>query len=146
MLRKHHFVPLLLHEKISGRKMSYNAGRFRQVNWKWNYFFCKRRPQIWFPKCNVWLAHWMRLVLAEKKDSHFTKRKYRLTKWSIIWRPQDQGGLGVEVLELINKCLLSKWLFKLLSEDGMWQELIHNKYLRDKTLSQVEEKPTDSPF
>jgi hypothetical protein len=54
--------------------------------------------------------------------------------------------LGVEVLELINKCLLSKWLFKLLSEDGMWQELIHNKYLRDKTLSQVEEKPTDSPF
>ena len=28
------------------------------------------------------------------------KRKYWLTKWNIICRPKDQGGLGVEVLEL----------------------------------------------
>ena len=28
----------------------------------------------------------------------------------------------------------------------MWQELLHNKYLNDKTLSQIEAKPTDSPF
>jgi hypothetical protein len=77
-------------------------------------------------------------------DNH--KRKYRLTKWSIICRPKDQGGLGVEVLELKNKCLLSKWLFKLLNEEGVWQELIQNKYLHSKTLSQVKAKPNDSPF
>jgi hypothetical protein len=52
----------------------------------------------------------------------------------------------VEVLELKNKSLLSKWLFKLLNEDGMWQELLHKKYLRSKTLSQVSASPTDSPF
>jgi hypothetical protein len=23
------------------------------------------------------------------------KKKYRLTKWSVIFRPKDQGGLGV---------------------------------------------------
>ena len=79
-----------------------------------------------------------------QSDGH--KRKYRLTKWEIICRPKDQGGLGVEVLELKNKCLLSKWLFKLLNEEGVWQELIHNKYLNSKTLSQVTAKPTDSPF
>jgi hypothetical protein len=28
----------------------------------------------------------------------------------------------------------------------MWQELLHNKYFKDKTLSQVQEKPTDFPF
>jgi hypothetical protein len=28
----------------------------------------------------------------------------------------------------------------------MWQELLHNKYLKDKTLSQMEEKTTNSPF
>jgi hypothetical protein len=28
----------------------------------------------------------------------------------------------------------------------MWQQLLSNKYLRNKTLSQVEVKPTDSPF
>jgi hypothetical protein len=29
---------------------------------------------------------------------------------------------------------MSKWLFKLLNEDGLWQELLRNKYLKDKTL------------
>jgi hypothetical protein len=74
------------------------------------------------------------------------KRKYRLTKWNIICRPKEQGGLGVEVLELKNRCLLSKWLYKLLNEEGVWQELLHNKYLKNTTLSQVTTKPTDSPF
>jgi hypothetical protein len=41
---------------------------------------------------------------------------------------------------------LSKWLYKLLNEDGVWQELLQNKYLRQKTLSEVQAKPTDSPF
>jgi hypothetical protein len=41
---------------------------------------------------------------------------------------------------------LSKWLFKLLNEDGVWQELLHNKYLRHKTLSEVHARPIDSPF
>jgi hypothetical protein len=54
----------------------------------------------------------------------------------------------VEVLENKNIYLLSKWLFKLLNEDGLWQELIKNKYLHLKTLAQV--KPNaydvDSPF
>jgi hypothetical protein len=75
-----------------------------------------------------------------------TKKKYRLTKWSMVCRPKEQGGLGIEVLELKNKCLLSKWLFKLLTEEGMWQQILSNKYLKNQTLAQVEEKPTDSPF
>jgi hypothetical protein len=79
-------------------------------------------------------------------QSDENKKKYRLTKWNIICRPKDQGGLGIEVLELKNRCLLSKWLFKLLHEQGVWQELLTNKYLNNKTLSQVEAKPTDSQF
>ena len=61
-------------------------------------------------------------------------------------RPKDQGGLGIEVLEIKNRCLLSKWLYKLLNEEGVWQELLTNKYLGDKMLSQVQVKPNDSPF
>jgi hypothetical protein len=79
-----------------------------------------------------------------QSDGH--KKKYRLTKWNIICRPKDQGGLGVEVLELKNKSLLSKWLFKLINEQGVWQELLQNKYLKNKTLSHVSAKPTDSQF
>jgi hypothetical protein len=43
-------------------------------------------------------------------------------------------------------CMLSKWLYKLLSEDGLWKELLKNKYLSQKTFAEVESKPTDSPF
>jgi hypothetical protein len=79
-----------------------------------------------------------------QSDGH--KRKYRLTRWNILCRPKDHGGLGIEVLELKNKCLLSKWLFKLLNEGGVWQELLKNQYLHSKTLSQVVAKPSYSLF
>jgi hypothetical protein len=74
------------------------------------------------------------------------KKKYRLSKWNMICRPKDQGGLGIEVLDIKNSCLLSKWLFKIINEEGMWQELICNKYLKNKNLAEVQAKPTDSPF
>ena len=55
-----------------------------------------------------------------QNDQH--KRKYRLAKWEVMCQPKDQGGLGIHNLEIQNKCLLSKWLFKLLNEEGLWQE------------------------
>jgi hypothetical protein len=45
-----------------------------------------------------------------------------------------------------NKCLLSKWIFKLLNEEGLWQQILRRKYLKNKTFSQVEKKKGDSHF
>jgi hypothetical protein len=73
-------------------------------------------------------------------------KKYCLTKWEILCRPKDQGGLAIVDLETRYKCLLSKWLFKLLNEDGLWQNLLRNKYLITKSLSQVGIKPRGSQF
>jgi hypothetical protein len=42
--------------------------------------------------------------------------------------------------------LLSKWLFKLINKQGVWQELLQNKYLKNKTLSHVSAKPIDLQF
>jgi hypothetical protein len=71
-------------------------------------------------------------------DDH--KKKYRLVKWKIICRPKDQGGQGILDLEIQNKCLLSKWLYKLINEDGVWQQLLQNKYIGTKTITQVEKR------
>jgi hypothetical protein len=79
-----------------------------------------------------------------QSDGH--KKKYRLTRWNIICRPKDQGGLGIEVLEVKNKCLLCKWLFKILTGNGVWHELVSNKYLHSRSLSQVTVKSLDSSF
>ena len=74
------------------------------------------------------------------------KKKYRLTKYSVVCFPQDQGGLGIHDLEVKNRALLGKWLFKLLSEDGVWQTLLRRKYVGDQAVSQVFWKPGDSHF
>jgi hypothetical protein len=77
-------------------------------------------------------------------DGH--KQKYGLGRWNIICRPKDQGGLGIEVLDIKNQCLLRRWLFKLLNEEGVWQEFLQNKYLHSKSLIEVSVKPNFSPF
>jgi hypothetical protein len=74
------------------------------------------------------------------------KRKItRLCKWDIICRPKYHGGVGIKFLGLKNRCLLSKWMFKL-TEECVWQELLHNKYICNNTLALLHVKPTDSLF
>jgi hypothetical protein len=74
------------------------------------------------------------------------KRKYRLAKWSVLCRPKDHGGLGIQDLQIKNRALLGKWLYKLLTEEGIWQTLLKRKYIGSKALSQVIWKPGDSHF
>ena len=77
-------------------------------------------------------------------DDH--KKKYRLTRWDVVCQPKDQGGLGIHNLEIQNKCLLSKWLFKLINEEGVWHDLLKRKYLYNKSITQVDRKQGDSYF
>ncbi|WVZ58599.1 hypothetical protein U9M48_008856 [Paspalum notatum var. saurae] len=67
-----------------------------------------------------------------------SKKKY-FAKWTILCQPKDQGGLGIHDLNIKNTTLLSKWLFKLLTSDGTWQQLLKNKYLGSKPLVQVKQ-------
>jgi hypothetical protein len=61
-----------------------------------------------------------------------------------VCSPKDQGELGIHNLEVKNTALLGKWLFKLLTEEGMWQTILKRKYIGPKALSQVLWKPGDS--
>lgn len=79
-----------------------------------------------------------------QNDQH--RKKYRLAKWDVLCQPKQQGGLGIMNLDIQNKCLLSKWLFKLCNEEGIRQEILRNKYLRNKPLRQVYKKLGDSQF
>jgi hypothetical protein len=54
--------------------------------------------------------------------------------------------MGIIDLDIQNKCLLSKWIIKLLNEDGLWQRILKKKYLKGRTLSQVKKKNGDSQF
>jgi len=79
-----------------------------------------------------------------QSDKH--KRKYRLAKWDILCQLKEQGGLGIQNLELENIALLSKWLYRLITTDGTWQQILRNKYLGTKPLVQVQWRRWDSHF
>lgn len=61
-------------------------------------------------------------------------------------QPKIQGGLGIHDLEVKNNVLVSKWLHKLLTTNGTWQEMIRNKYFGFQHLSQALLKAGDSHF
>ena len=42
--------------------------------------------------------------------------------------------------------MLAKWIWKLEDEDGIWQDIIESKYLKDKCLSGVKYKKGGSQF
>ena len=60
--------------------------------------------------------------------------------------PKDLGDLSIIDLRTQNQCLLSKWLYMIYNTNGLWQRLIHRKYLNNKTLSQVQPRIGDSHF
>jgi hypothetical protein len=55
-------------------------------------------------------------------------------------------GAGILNLETQNTCLLSKWLFKLINEDVMWQNMLKMKYVKNKCLTQIEKWSGDLHF
>ncbi|WVZ85042.1 hypothetical protein U9M48_032004 [Paspalum notatum var. saurae] len=81
---------------------------------------------------------------VEERDSH--KKKYRLARWKILCMPKEQGGFVIRNLEIQNICLLSKWFYKLINEEGVWPNILKTKYLRGKAIGEVQWKPGDSHF
>jgi hypothetical protein len=92
----------------------------------------------------VFFRSWITFGLVSFGSQMSIRKKYRLTRWSVICQPRDLEGLGVKDLYVQNQCLLSKGLFKLTNEDGMWPRMMWRKYLKDKTIGQVQKKPRDS--
>jgi hypothetical protein len=46
----------------------------------------------------------------------------------------------------MNINLLCKWLWKLENEEGLWQNVLKNKYLQNGTLAHMDAKPGCSQF
>ena len=57
------------------------------------------------------------------------KRNIGLPRGVFSVPSKDFGGLGILNLEFQNRCLLSKWLFRLINEDGVLKNLLRRKYL-----------------
>jgi hypothetical protein len=36
--------------------------------------------------------------------------KYHMIRWSVVYGPKEQGGLGIINTRILNECLIVKWI------------------------------------
>lgn len=68
------------------------------------------------------------------------RKKYRLVKWSKVCLPKKKGGMGVHDVRKMNFILLCKWWWKLEREKGISQDIVHKKYAKQKSITQLRQK------
>jgi hypothetical protein len=73
------------------------------------------------------------------------RKKYHLVRWSKICKKKKKGGLGIKNLRLMNISLPCKWWWLLETGDGLWQDLVKTKYVKDTPLCLIKSKQSDSP-
>ena len=60
--------------------------------------------------------------------------RYHLASWEMLCRPKDQGGVGIINTTIMNECLLTKWIWKILKRPNeVWFKLLDAKYLKGKS-------------
>lgn len=107
--------------------------------------------QISIYHMSMWL---MNKTFIERLDKHRrsffwqgnnNKRRYHMVKWGRVCRSKQKGGLGVKDLRKQNISLMVKWWWKLETKKGVWQDIIKARYLRNKTVTTVKPRFSDSP-
>jgi hypothetical protein len=69
------------------------------------------------------------------------KRKYHMAKWETLATPKNAGGASFANTRIMNKCLLSKWIYKLERGDNtLVLQLVEKKYLGERGIYNCKNK------
>jgi hypothetical protein len=59
------------------------------------------------------------------------KFKYHMVIWDVVCRPREFGGLGILNTQVLNDCMMAKWIWKLYQQKcGLMARLLRAKYMR----------------
>ena len=57
------------------------------------------------------------------------ERKVHLINWEVVCTQKEKGGLGIWKIDLLNKALLGKWIWRFVFEkENLWKKVIEVKY------------------
>ncbi|KAJ9680330.1 hypothetical protein PVL29_019599 [Vitis rotundifolia] len=58
-----------------------------------------------------------------------SERKVHLINWEVVCTPKEKGGLGIRKIDILNKALLGKWIWRFaFDRDILWKKVIGAKY------------------
>ncbi|CAN1145226.1 Putative ribonuclease H protein At1g65750, partial [Linum perenne] len=64
--------------------------------------------------------------------SSASQKNVHLISWEAIYRPKEEGGLGLRSARTLNLAYLAKLAFLFLHElDALWVRVLHTKYLKE---------------
>jgi hypothetical protein len=72
------------------------------------------------------------------------KNKYHLVRWEKNCKSKKKGGLGIKNLRKVNISLLCKWWWMLEKEEGLWQEIVRKKYVKQTPICLIPKRINDS--
>jgi hypothetical protein len=59
------------------------------------------------------------------------KFKYHMVRWDVVLWPREFGGLGILNTQVLNDCMMAKWIWKLYQQKGgLMARLLRAKYMR----------------
>jgi hypothetical protein len=104
------------------------------------------------------LVYWMSLFLIpkyviekiKKLSLNFLwsrdreKRGITLVKWKRVALPKDMGGWGIKYLSLFAKALSAKCVWRLITVDGLWSQVMKQKYIELDFMEDWIRSPTKS--
>jgi hypothetical protein len=67
-------------------------------------------------------------------------------RWDKTCRSKKRGGLGIKDLRKFNISLLVKWWWLLESEEGLWQDIVRLKYVKQSPICMIPHRIDDSPL
>jgi hypothetical protein len=65
-------------------------------------------------------------------------------QWGKICRSKKKGGLGIKNLRKLNVRLLCKWWWALENEEGLWQDIVRLKYVKNSPTYLIPARLSDS--
>ncbi|RVX05123.1 hypothetical protein CK203_020162 [Vitis vinifera] len=78
------------------------------------------------------LAQWKRQYISKVKRLPLGGKlggKAHLINWEVVCNLKEEGGLGIRKIDLLNKALLGKWIWRYAYEkDNLWKRVIGVKY------------------
>ncbi|RVX19154.1 CLIP-associated protein [Vitis vinifera] len=69
------------------------------------------------------------LLISSSWGGRSLERKVHLINWEVVCTQKEKGGLGIRKIDLLNKALLGKWIWRFASEkNNIWKRVIGVKY------------------